>query len=338
LKRVPLPPSFPSGWALGVPDLLLTLPRPIPVPASGPDVYRNVTLSLDLPEDRWITAIDFQPSARSVVHHALFFISPADVAVRDDEAVPGLGRVLGAAGASTPAARLGTADDAWGGLGGWVPGVTPRFFPDGIAQPLPRHSNLVMQMHLHPSGKAEQEDGRLALYFARTPPDKSLTGIQVPPAFGFAMGIDIAPGVAGYRLQDSFELPMDVEAYGARGHAHYLCREMKMTVRLPNGRTRGLLWISRWDFSWQDSYFFKTPIRLPRGTKVDVEIVYDNSDRNPKNPNTPPAHVRWGRGSLDEMGSMTLLVTAPSPADALALRAAQTQHFRQQLLKNLFRR
>jgi hypothetical protein len=194
-----------------------------------------------------------------------------------------------------------------------------------------------VQLHLHPSGKAEQENGQLAIYFAKTPPAKSLTGIQVPPMFGFAMGIDIRPGENRYVIKDSFELPVGVEAFGTRGHAHYLAREMKMTAVLPDGTTKGLLWIKDWDFGWQDSYFYKTPFTLPKGTRIDTEIVYDNSDRNPRNPSSPPKEVRWGRGSLDEMGSMTLLVAAPGGADNETLRAAQAQHFRQQLVERAMR-
>jgi len=130
---------------------------------------------------------------------------------------------------------------------------------------------------------------------------------------------------------------VEVEAYGARGHAHYLGREMKMTARLPGGQTRGLLWIAYWNFSWQDTYYFKSPIRLPKGTTIDVEIKYDNSASNPRNPHSPPERVTWGRESTDEMGSMTLIVTAPNETDNRTLRAAQAQHFRQQLLKRLQR-
>jgi hypothetical protein len=76
-------------------------------------------------------------------------------------------------------------------------------------------------------------------------------------------------------------------------------------------------------------------VKLPKGTRIDVELVYDNSKENPRNPNSPPARVRWGRGSHDEMGSMTLLVVAPSAEAARQLRAAQAQHFREQLAKRL---
>ncbi len=337
LLKAPRPPAFPVGWPLGVPDLIIALPDPIAVPAEGRDLYRNITLGVDLPIDRAITAIDYQPTARTVVHHALFFVEPAGVTVTDADVLPGLGRaLLGERGLSS-GARLGAGDAAWGGLGGWVPGVTPKFFPDGIAQPLPRHSNIVMQIHLHPSGRAEREDGKLGLYFAKTPPRKSLTGVQVPPAFGFAAGIDIPAGEKRFTIRDSFTLPVEIEAYGARGHAHFLGREMKMTATLPNGSTRGLLWIDNWDFAWQDSYYFTTPLRLPKGTRLDVELAYDNSADNPRNPNSPPVRVRWGRESDDEMGSLTLLVAAPSAEDSATLRAAQAQHFREQLARRLRR-
>ena len=124
---------------------------------------------------------------------------------------------------------------------------------------------------------------------------------------------------------------MDADALGARGHAHYLAREMKMTATFPDGSTKGLLWIADWDFGWQDSYFFKAPIPLPKGTRIDSEIVYDNSDANPRNPNWPPKRVKWGLGTLDEMGSVTLLVTTSSRQEDGMLRRASSQHFRQQL-------
>src|ERR1700694_992287 len=93
LAKAPQPPTFPSGWTLGQPDIVLSFPRAIDVPADGPDLYRNVVLPLDLPNDRWITAVDYEPSARKVVHHALFFLAaPADAAnVNEDDILPGLG-------------------------------------------------------------------------------------------------------------------------------------------------------------------------------------------------------------------------------------------------------
>jgi mono/diheme cytochrome c family protein len=340
LAKAPPPPSFPEGWALGRPDVELSFPEDIEVAADGPDQYRNVVLPLDLPDDRWITAVDFAPSARRLVHHALFFLSPASesASIRGDDVLPGLGgAVLGGFGRRRGGAGA-TRGGGAGGIGGWVPGMTPKFFPEGIAQPLRAHTNLVVQLHLHPSGKPEHERGRLAIYLAKTRPERSLLAVQVPPMFGFGMGIDIAAGEPRYTIRDSLVLPVDVELFGARGHAHYLAKEMKMTAQPPDGPPRGLLWISDWDFGWQDSYFYKAPLVLPKGTRVDVEITYDNSTANVRNPSAPPKPVRWGLGSFDEMGSMSLLVAPSSPDDEEVLRQAQARHFREQIAQLFLRR
>jgi hypothetical protein len=334
LATAPDPPAFAAGWTLGEPDIVLSFPHAIDVPGDGPDLYRNVVLPLDLPADSWITAIDYEPSARKAVHHALFFLAPASEAgaIGENDILPGISArsLLGGRGGGRGGGQAA-------GIGGWVPGMTPRFFPEGVAQPLPAHTSVVAQLHLHPSGKAEHEAGRIGIYLAKQAPARSLTSIQVPPTFGFAMGIDIPAGEHRYTIRDSFVLPVDVEALGARGHAHYLAKEMKMTATLPDGSTRGLLWIGDWDFGWQDSYFYKTPFVLPKGTRLDVEISYDNSRDNPRNPNSPPQRVKWGLGSLDEMGSMSLLAAAPSRPDGAALREAQAAHFREQLIERYLR-
>ena len=315
LTKAPAAPVFADGWALGTPDVEITYPVAVDIPADGPDLYRNVVLPLDRSDDAWVTAVDFEPSARKVVHHALFFAGSADTHKPGD----------------TDSAFPGLRGGGMSSLGGWVPGMTPRFFPDGIAQPLPAQTNLIVQLHLHPSGKVEHERGKMAIYLSKRPPSKRLNSLQVPPMFGFAKGIDIPAAEPRYTIKDSFVLPVNVDAFGARGHAHYLAREMKMTATLPDGSTKGLLWIADWDFGWQDSYFFKAPIALPKGTRIDSEIVYDNSDTNPRNPNSPPKRVKWGLGTLDEMGSMTLLLTTSSRQDDGLLRRTSSQHFRQQL-------
>jgi hypothetical protein len=341
LAKVPQPPAFQSGWTLGEPDRVLSFSQPIDVPADGPDLYRNVALTLDLPSDAWMTAIDYEPSARRVVHHALFFLVPATESSRlnENDALPGLGgrgQIFGRGRGGSRGNTRGRQEDPASGIGGWVPGMTPQFYPEGVAQPVPAHTNVVVQLHLHPSGKIEHEQGRIAIYLSKKAPEKSLAGVQVPPAFGVAMGIDIPAGERRYEIHDSFTLPVDVEALGARGHAHYLAKEMKLTATLPDGSTKGLLWIGNWDFGWQDSYFYKRPFTLPKGTTIDATIAYDNSSDNLRNPNAPPKRVQWGRGSTDEMGSMTLLVAAPRGGDRDELRQAQAAHLREQFRARLF--
>lgn len=300
--NAPVPPSWPEGWALGQPDIVLTMPVGFPVPAEGPDIYRNFALSLRLPEDKWVKAVELRPSARGVVHHALFFLDNTGAALAQDgkDGRPGF---------------KGMTFRRAGSLGGYAPGATVHFLPDDYAMALPKQSDLVLAMHFHPSGKPEVEQSTVGLYLADAPPARDLANLQVPAAFGAGMKIDIPPGEAGYLVRDSFTLPVDVDALAVSGHAHYLCRTMKMTARLPGGTAIVLLGIEDWDLNWQDRYVFALPQRLPAGTILESTLRYDNSEENPNNPFSPPRRVRWGEESTDEMGSITLMVS-PVPGQS----------------------
>ena len=125
-----------------------------------------------------------------------------------------------------------------------------------------------------------------------------------------------------YRVEDTIRLPVEVDAWQIGGHAHYICKSMKMTATLPDGTITTLLDIADWDLDWQDTYQFEKPHRLPAGTTIKTELVYDNSASNLDNPFSPPRRIRWGKESTDEMGSMTVVVTAVNKSDERRLDAA----------------
>jgi len=291
----PAPPKFTSGWQLGEPDLIVEMPMGFHVPADGPDIYRNIPVQLGLTEDKWVTAIDMKPSARAVVHHVLYF---ADGSGKIHER-PAQGTEPGFSGM-----RAGRANIP---LGGWAIGAQPHFYPDGLALHVPAGSDLVVQYHFHPTGKPEVEKSVIGLYFAKQAPKRSLTRIQLPPHYSLFAGLDIPAGDKDFVIRDSYTLPVAVDAVGIGAHAHYIATQMKMTATLPNGEVKTLLLIKDWDFAWQDRYYFKDYVPLPKGTKLEAEIHWDNSADNPHNPSTPPIHVEWGEESKDEMGSISLI-------------------------------
>ncbi len=94
-----------------------------------------------------------------------------------------------------------------------------------------------------------------------------------------------------------------------------------MIAKLPDGRQMTLLRIADWDLDWQDQYTFAQPIALPKGTELTTTIVYDNSADNPENPYSPPRPITWGRESNDEMGAVTLAVTAVDEAQLPKLKS-----------------
>jgi tetratricopeptide (TPR) repeat protein len=116
-------------------------------------------------------------------------------------------------------------------------------------------------------------------------------------------------------------LPVDAEIHGVQPHAHYLAREVNGFATLPNGDRRWLIRIDDWDFDWQDFYSYADPIILPKGTELTMEITYDNSVGNRRNPYSPPKRVTWGQGSLNEMGDLWIQVLPQRPADLAVLNA-----------------
>jgi hypothetical protein len=148
---------------------------------------------------------------------------------------------------------------------------------------------------------------------------------QAPPFFGITSGINIPPGKKDYKVRAKHTVPVDIELVTIHGHAHYICQSMKANATLPDGSTKSLISIPKWDFNWQDSYTYKTPVKLPKGTVIDVELTYDNSADNPANPFNPPRTIRWGQQTTDEMGSIIIGCVAVSESDTDTLRKSSLQ-------------
>jgi hypothetical protein len=304
---LPPEPKFPEGWTLGEPDLVVKMEEAYMVPAEGRDVYRNFVIPLDLAEDRYVRAVEYRPGNKKVVHHALMFLDTTGESRRKDEQdkAPGFSGF-----------GLGLGAFSGGGLGGWAPGGLTQPLPNGVGKQVKKGSDLLLQLHFHPSGKAEKEQSTIGLYFCKEKPAKLIA--MVPMA---DRKIDIAPGDKSYRVEQSFTAPVDVEIIGLTPHAHYLAKEMKVWAE-KDGKEIPLVWIKDWDFDWQEQYQFKTPVKIARGTKVSMVYTYDNSAENPKNPSSPPVRVRWGEQTTNEMAITFFSVVTQNHADYLKLMAA----------------
>jgi len=282
-EHEPAPPHFDSsGWKLGTPDLVVEAPRPYEIPADGPDQYECFVTPINLTRARYIRAVEFRPSNRRVVHHALLFADATHI--RRDPQYPCFG-------------TLGLLPTL--GIGGWSPGNGPIEMLDGAALPLPANSRLVTQIHYHPDGKLEEDRWMVGFYFTGRAPVRRVVDVGLASRI-----IDIPAGDAHYVVRQHFTIPIAVDAVGVIPHAHFVCREMHGWAILPNGRKRWLLNIRDWNFNWQDQYRYARPIHLPADTRIEMEFVYDNSAANPHNPNSPPRRVMWGPGIQDEMAGL----------------------------------
>jgi mono/diheme cytochrome c family protein len=284
---LPAMPQFKSGWMLGEPDMVVRMPEPFTLQADGPDQYRVFPIPLNLDHDVYVSAVEFRASNPKILHHSLLYLDNSGAA-RELEAEspqkPGYPRTGGPG--FTPS----------GGLGGWAPGVSPHFLPDGVGRPIKAGADLILHTHFHPSGKVEKEQSAVGLYFTRKMPDKVL--ISMPHGTN---RLNIAPGDHHYVVENTFTVPSNVELAGIFPHAHLLCKEIKVTATFPDGTVEPLIWIKDWDWNWQDFYHYSRILQIPRGTKVTQEFVYDNSADNPHNPSSPPQRVHHGEQTKDEM-------------------------------------
>lgn len=292
-------PQWNEEWQLGKPDLVVTLPEPFTLPAGGKDVYRNFVIPNVVPEDRYLRASEFRPGETGAIHHAFVLLDDEGGARRRDarDAEPGFSG-MDTAGAGAPDAMFM----------GWQPGKRPAEAPPGLAAVLHKGTDIVLQLHMRPTGKLEKIQPSVALYFSDKPPTRSamLLALRV-------VDIDIAPGERDYAMESSYTLPVDVDALSISPHLHYLGKEVEGWAELPDGTRRELILIKKWDFNWQGDYRYSEPVFLPKGSTLRARFTYDNSANNERNPNQPPQRVTYGLQSSDEMGELWLQMLPRNP-------------------------
>jgi Flp pilus assembly protein TadD len=299
-----------GGWRLGPPDLIVTLPQPYALQADGTDVFRIFVIPLPVTKTRFVRGLEFRPGNPRVVHHANIRIDQTAGSRALDEADPGPGY-------SGLIAR--SANYPEGHFLGWTPGQVAPLLPKDLTWRLDPHTDLVVEVHMQPSGRSESVQPSIGLYFSDTPPRRTPAMLRLG-----RQNIDIPAGDPNYIVTDSYVLPVDVDVEAVQPHAHYRGRDVLGDAILPDGTTQTLIHIADWDFHWQHVFRFERPVHLPKGTTLTMRWVYDNSPNNARNPEQPPKRARWGQRSSDEMGDLWIQVLTRSEADLVTL----TREFR----------
>ncbi len=264
----PLPRKYESGWLIGKPDATFQLPKPVAIKAEGVMPYQTLRVETDFEEDRWVQAIEVQPTAREVTHHALVFAVPKG-------------------------AKLG--GEAAGFFAVYVPGNNNLIYPDGYAKKLPKGATLHFQMHYTPNGKATTDQTKIGMVFAKQAPryEVHVAGIA-------NHRFEIPPGDDSHRVEAKIPVPFDAKVLALFPHAHLRGKAAKFDIKTPDGKTTMLLDVPHYDFNWQLQYRFADPVTAPRGSSLTYTAWYDNSDKNPANPD-PKKTVRWGPQTYEEM-------------------------------------
>jgi tetratricopeptide (TPR) repeat protein len=304
--RSDLPPEFAAlaapaineAWQLGQPDLIVEMPLPYTLPAETTDVFRNFVIPLPITKARYVKAVEFLPGDKKIFHHANILVDRTGASRRRDEQDPEIGFN------GMDVAIESESFDPDSHFLFWKPGSTPWVEPEGMAWVASPGTDLVLNLHMQPSGKPETVKARVGLYFTDRPPSEFPMLLQLE----HDGAIDIPPGKKDFVITDEFRLPLDVDALAVYPHAHYIGKDLQALATLPDGTKKPLIWIKDWDLNWQAVYRYERPVFLPAGTVISMRFTYDNSAANPRNPNSPPKRVLTGDKATDEMGHLWLQV------------------------------
>lgn len=260
-------------WPLGKPNIVLNIPE-VKIAASGIMDYQHPVVPMTLPEGRWLKATTFRVSDRQVVHHILS------------------GTV------NTDHKGLEFNESQWGAsLGGYGPGRGSNIQPIDTGVWVPASGGVGFQNHYTPYGKETTEQTQMGLYFY---PKGQEPKYVLRTFLIFDFSIEIPAGEEFHKETSYVEFPSDAILYGITPHAHVRGGSTQVSIIYPNGKTEQLLALPRYDFNWQYEYFLKTPLRVPAGSKILARWTYDNSSRNPGNPD-PTKIVYMGEQTSQEM-------------------------------------
>ncbi len=284
-------PDWPEDWQLGEPDLVASMPNDYSLPAEGRDIYRNFVLKVPITKPLYVKELEFHPENARVVHHALIYIDSTRQSQRRENAdpKPGFGGMRVPMSAGMPEGQFLS----------WQPGKIYSKSDNSIPWMLQPGTDLVIQVHMNPTGKIEDFSCSVGLHFTETPPSSIPYKIKLT-----SLAIDIPSETSFYRVKDSMQLPVDVQLTRILPHAHYLCKRMEGYAIFPDGNKKRLILIKNWDFNWQGDYIYETPIKLPKGTVLHMDYTYDNSTGNLANPHSPPKKVTYGPESSNEMAEL----------------------------------
>jgi hypothetical protein len=272
-RAVPAPRTFPDGWTIGTPDAVFEIPEPYVVPAQGTVEYVHIRMPTKFQQDVWVQAAEARPSDRSVVHHIIVYVIERGALLRG-------GGIEGRANAH---------------LCGYAPGDMPSVYPVGSGKKIAAGSDFLFEIHYTPIGKIRTDRSKVGLIFAKGPVAHRAHTLGIPQN-----KFEIPPGADDHKVTSSFQFKNDAHLLSFMPHMHLRGKSFRYKATYPDGKSEELLSVPAFDFGWQSYYTLAEPKAMPKGTRIDCEARFDNSDKNPYNPD-PSKAVRWGEQTWQEM-------------------------------------
>lgn len=312
-KDMPPPVRFTDGWGIDKPDVVLRLPTPYSIPASGVIDYQHVIVHTGFTEDKWIQEAEVRPTDRAVVHHIIAFVrAPGSRWFKDS--MPGVFFIAPQVKTTEQPDTSALPSDF---LVGYAPGQPPEILAPGQAKLIKAGSDIVFQVHYTPNGKPTQDQTELGIVFAKKPPTERVLTLSATNGT-----FKIPPGDPNYRVDSTFEVATEVKLSGLHPHMHGRGKDFEYRLVYPTGESQTILKVPHYNWHWQNWYTLDKPILLPKGTKIECTAHFDNSPNNPDNAD-PAKTVAWGEQSWDEMmvGFFNLVFDAKMPVERLFHKA-----------------
>ena len=305
-KDLPPAPTFAEGWALGKPDVVLEMQEDYSIPASGTVQYEYFYVPTGFTESKWVKSIEIRPGNRALVHHVLAFYRAKPDATR----IP-LARA-NAKNMETPELRTAglrpqrtdLKDMPARLIATYAPGTNPQSAPEGTAFRLDAGGIIELQMHYTTNGKVATDRTKIGITFAQEPASR-----EVRAQHFFNGTLRLPARAADVAVSTDLEFLQDAIVWGLFPHTHLRGKKWEYALQMPNGETKPILAVPRYDFNWQTYYMFKEPLQVPKGSKIVSTAWYDNSAANKNNPN-PDVDVQWGDQTWEEMQYTGILVSA----------------------------
>ena len=289
------------------------MPTPIDIPSTGVVDYTYVVIPTGFTEDKWIQAAETRATGRTAMHHVIAFIRPPGSHWMAD-AQPGVPFIPKRDARGQVRAEDQVPPEL---LVGWAPGLQPTILNEGQAKLVKAGSDIILQLHYTPNGKATQDVSSVGLVFAKEPPKERVVTMSAMNYF-----LKIPPGEANYESHSQYTFKQDAKLVSLMPHMHVRGKDFEYVAVYPTGEKQTLLKVPHYDFNWQLSYVEATELAMPKGTRIECTAHHDNSANNPYNPD-PSKEVRWGDQTWEEMMIGWFDVAIDAKADPTELQRAR---------------
>ncbi len=291
-KEMPPNPKHVEGWQIGKPDVVLTMTEAYSIPATGVIDYKYFAVPTDFTEDKYVQFAEIRQGDRQHVHHII-----VDVRYPEHGNLPKAGLLTPQelAASRSRGANGERPADSDGRLVGWAPGEAPLILRSGQAKLIKKGSVLIFQIHYTTNGDPGTDRSSIGLIFSKEPVEK-----RVITSGAVARNLEIPPGAPNHEITSSFTFKEDSHIDSLHPHMHLRGKDFLFRLVYPDGKSKVLLSVPRWDFNWQQTYVFKEEVAAPAGSRLECVAHFDNSAKNKFNPD-PTKLVKWGQQTWDEM-------------------------------------